>query len=706
MTHRRTPAPAVFLPLVALAVACSAHGGGSYVPVASQPQSFQSSAFGPAAASATPPSSVTAITPAPGYPTPPPLQLTLDAPTPYPASHATPRVVPLPTAVGGTQVGGSTLSSGAATALAGVLSTPEPDTLVYGTLEGYGRAELLVTTSPFLARDPKSSSAGTGRVSVPEIPLHAVFALNGKTVDAVPGGFRSLRTGDRVLVVAKLAHAATVDALYLTDLDALGKNVKRGAATASYAQLDAKAPDSAVDSVGPDSGGLSPQVAAPVKFALKGSTSPYAKGVVSPVEPALPYPIVLPFGTIDIQYEVSASYDESVDYPLELVDESATYPWRLKIASVLPIAVLNGKASSPTFTAGGSAVVALSAKVTYRGAGASGGGEFLLAQSSGGNDGDPAISFQSTSESKLLAPGATATVSPARKGEYTFDLPPSLEKLLETLEPGSTGSLGNYPSAIPIELEQYLDGTLTGSNLGAAFEITNASESSFDYAFKVDGVPLDPSLKLTPTGSPNAVAMREAKSLYAYNGKADLKYESTVSSPFGKLGPTALDTVDNLPNGETGFHQATFSPPPAIKLTPTRPASSICAHDTNTSNHDGGGSCGSSVAGPAVVLDIVSGSPATYKITDYTGSGLTKTVAFTVNPNDPPPKSLSGVPPYVCSSTNVTIQPPLTGKTNPWTVKVTVPPGRQVPKGGCGFSVSDANGAKIYVSLTDDVPSP
>ena len=230
-------------------------------------------------------------------------------------------------------------------------------------------------------------------------PATLVVRVSGKTVDAVPGGFRSIRTGDRITAVVELAGSSQPIAKYLSDFTVLGKNVRPDRMVAPHLFASFSREAVAQSAFAEAMTRLQPNAAAPVKFSFKGQTSPYAKGLLTPVEPAFPYPIQMPFGSITIQWESSLSFGESVNYPLQLVDESASYSWNENLQSVLPVAVLNDAATSPTYTIDGASVVAISAKIAYSykedGREVSGGGEYLLAQSDSGDSGDPGLTFQS-----------------------------------------------------------------------------------------------------------------------------------------------------------------------------------------------------------------------------------------------------------------------------------------------------------------------
>lgn len=465
---------------------------------------------------------------------------------------------------------------------------------------------------------------------------------------------------------------------------------------------------------------LQPNAAAPVKFSFKGQTSPYAKGLLTPVEPAFPYPIQMPFGSITIQWESSLSFGESVNYPLQLVDESASYSWNENLQSVLPVAVLNDTATSPTYTIDGASVVAISAKIAYSykedGREVSGSGEYLLAQSDSGDSGDPGLTFQSTSMSKLLAPDATATIAPSRKAIYTVNLASAIEDLVGNLDPSAGNVLAGYPEGIPLTVEQYIQGTLSGGWLATIVDVTNANPTTSggpEY-FSVDNVPLGvnpgvgfPWMPIGSQSAPaaNVVTLSEAPKTYLYAGKATQQYLAETKSPLGNMGPLTLQNFTDLPDEETGFHEGKLSPArPAITLSPSAGNVSECIADNTQGDHDGGGTCSSKTVS-AVMLDIVGAGTATIQVTDIGAGGKTISPdAFTVNLNNPPPQSLSGVPPYTCPSAGITVAP-TSGTTDPFSITVTMPPGNQVPDGGCGFAIVDSFGTTVYASLTDDVPS-
>ena len=205
---------------------------------------------------------------------------------------------------------------------------PDPNTLVFGIVEGYTSDGIRLRTQPLVEPSPGGSPvAGVAPIPGPKIPATLVVRVSGKTVDAVPGGFRSIRTGDRITAVVELAGSSQPIAKYLSDFTVLGKNVRpdRMVAPHSFASFSREAV--AQSAFAEAMTRLQPNAAAPVKFSFKGQTSPYAKGLLTPVEPAFPYPIQMPFGSITIQWESSLSFGESVNYPLQLVDESASYSW-------------------------------------------------------------------------------------------------------------------------------------------------------------------------------------------------------------------------------------------------------------------------------------------------------------------------------------------------------------------------------------------
>ncbi|HTU80786.1 MAG TPA: hypothetical protein VMF61_01575 [Candidatus Acidoferrales bacterium] len=722
------------------AIACFSACGRtpSFVPGAAVPNAAVANAAVPArafdpafdatveGAGAAPPPVIAHVTPAPGYPTPPPLDLRLVPPTPIPVPAASAKVVQISGKVGASQLGGKTMKGATASALLSALPTPEPDTLVFATITGYTSDGIRLHTQPFLGAKSSQSVAGVAPVSGPKIPANLVVRVNGTTIDGVPGGFASIRTGDKISTLVDLRDGSEPAAKYFTDFEVLGKHVKptfvrAGAPFSTTA--GASEPSAPFEPVLQEVAAAAPPMpftAAPVKFFLKGSTPPYSQAVISPPEPAFPYPIKLPFGSIYIQWEVSASFGETTNYPLQLVDETAKYPWTENVESLLPVAVLNDKASSPTFTVDGGSVVSISAKLSYsfeaHGKAVTGGGEYLLAQSNGGDEGDPGLTYQSTSESKLLVPKATATLSPTKKASYDFNLASAIEDLVGDLDPSAGPILAGYPDGIPLTVTQYVKGTLQGALMTSDVAVTNAKsadKNNVDY-YSVDNVPLgiEPGqgYDWTPLGSaaspsPNDVTLSEPANFYLYGGTAKFEYDVETKSPLGNTGPTALDSFSSLPDDQTGFKVSKFSPEnPKITLHPGPGNVSICIHDITSGDHDGGGTC-SGPGSPGVLLDIVSVSSPQIQITDYAQGGVTvKPDNFTVNLNNPPPQSLSGVPPYTCPSAGIGVSP-VKGTSDPFTVNVSMPPESKVPDGGCGFSVTDKFGNLIYASLTDDVPS-
>jgi hypothetical protein len=713
--------------LSVILVACSGCGGsvnlrppvvrGSSAPVRPSPTATPTMA----GAGSTAPAALAAITPEPGLPPVAPLKLTLVEATPYPETSHVTTTATLPTALPYADVSASSPPADVVNALLAVAPTPVPGTatLVLGTIAAFSSNTVTLQTAPFIAADPSNRGGSGVPLPIATPPAMTVLTLSGATVDAVPGGFASMRVGDRVIAAAVLGGAAPV-AQYLSDLTVLGANVTyqsraRSAAPQAAALL---APAFAARSAPGAShthiaaARRRPEAATPVQFILGGTSA--ADEAIELEGPAFPNPLVLPFATIDVDCHVIGVLGGYANYPLTLEDESDQLPWIVGQTDPLPISVINGSSANVTYSVVGTSGAYYQVTLRYPGAQSNGTPATLTAQFE--TNLDLAIVGENYSGPLLNSRASPAPLPTTSPMTYVADIGAEASALVAQL--GSAAAAGG---SLPLTLNLSLWGELAGGPIESNITVSNASPSSLGLVdFEVDSFPISMAgqngFMLTPTGTQNTVVFQPPPSpTPEYQGLLFLASTVQVSSvasdvseefPFNPFAEQP-DDPDGPAAPFAAFEAVAggASTAPSITLTAVTKTSCVGVKNLSSNFNDGGGisSCSNSttpVIADDAAIDELPGSPATGTVqvsdtfvTPGQNPSPNSNATITIDLNDLPPASLLGsVPPTSCSSANVTVTPlSLSGATATFTVTL---PGTGI--NGCQFAVHDQNGAKVY----------
>jgi hypothetical protein len=533
-----------------------------------------------------PPSTITNIHPVSGLPTPPPLGVTLPAPTPV---SPPPNPVPVtPTSITVSDSDVIAPPASLISAIGAAFGSPSPATLLLGHLTGYTSNGLVVTPEPLLGLDSANTSDFTATAPGQAVASPQTVVLSPKTVDAVPGGFGSLRVGDDVLLLVDFSHASPT-AIYASDLSV-------DTAQTTVAQSNRIAPPP------PQARPRASRRAAP-RFATgagnfllegKGGLLPNELWQDLPVSGLSPAP--LPFGTVTFTFDAILGWGERAEYPLAIAQ--VVGPYVAGDAQTLPLAIENETNGSATYSIDYYAALNVKACLTFDASTFTALRNVLgnaiqqtncqsLSQIAGPAQSNgqrifPGYGFQTSTALPLPTPGLHSQLTVIRQPTaISVDLAAivlAIVSKVDTLEGSAIAQvLKAHNFKFPMQLSSRIDGAVNGGQLPVNLTITNATPSSGATMFTPDLLP-GSTFQVTPDIGAGSIAPTNTVTITAghpiFTGNRVATLDLTVQLPVGSPSDFQLFT---FPDSLSAFNHATFTKGPApISLLPTEAPAQLC----------------------------------------------------------------------------------------------------------------------------------